>query len=74
MVANWIARTRPGRRLTAANVGSFGALLARKRGECDVGGCHLLDEATGTYNVPYLGRVLEGAPAVLVHMAMRDQG
>ncbi|HEX6511325.1 MAG TPA: molybdopterin biosynthesis protein [Chloroflexota bacterium] len=74
VLANWIARSSPGRRLTAANVGSFGALLARKRGECHLGGCHLLDEETGAYNVPYLGRVLEGAPAVLVHLAMRDQG
>ena len=74
VLANWIARTYPGRRLTATNVGSFGALLARKRGECHLGGCHLLDEASGEYNVPYLGRVLEGAPAVLVHLAMRDQG
>lgn len=74
VLANHIARKHPGRRLTAANVGSFGALLARKRGECHIGGCHLLDEETGVYNVPYLGRVLEGAPAVLVHMAMRDQG
>jgi putative molybdopterin biosynthesis protein len=74
VVANHIARTSPGRRLTAANVGSFGALLARRRGECHLGGCHLLDEETGTYNVPYLARVLEGAPALLVQMAMRDQG
>jgi putative molybdopterin biosynthesis protein len=74
VLANDIARTWPGRRLTAANVGSFGALLARKRGECHVGGCHLLDEETGVYNVPYLARVLDGRPAMLVHMAMRDQG
>jgi len=74
VLANYIARTCPGRRLSAANVGSFGALLARKRGECHLGGCHLLDEETGVYNIPDLARVLEGQPAVLVHMAMRDQG
>ena len=74
VLANHIARTWPGRRLTAANVGSFGALLARKRGESHVGGCHLLDEATGVYNLPFLARVLGGRPAVLVHLAMRDQG
>jgi putative molybdopterin biosynthesis protein len=74
VLANHIARTWPGRRLTAANVGSFGALLARKRGECHLGGCHLLDEETGVYNVPYLARVLDGQPAMLVHLAMRDQG
>jgi putative molybdopterin biosynthesis protein len=74
VLANFIARKHPGRRLSAANVGSFGCLLARKRGESHIGGCHLLDEATGMYNVPYLERMLESAPAVLVHLAMRDQG
>jgi putative molybdopterin biosynthesis protein len=74
VLANWISRTFPGHRLAAANAGSFGALLARKRNECHIGGCHLLDEETGVYNVPYLARVLEGRPAVLVHLMMRDQG
>jgi len=74
VLANFIARRHPGRRLSAANVGSFGALLARKRGESHLGGCHLLDEDSGVYNIPYLARVLEGAPAKLVHLAMREQG
>ncbi|HEU0166322.1 MAG TPA: molybdopterin biosynthesis protein, partial [Chloroflexota bacterium] len=74
VLANWIARTHPGRRLTAANVGSFGTLLARKRGESHLGGCHLLDADTGVYNIPDIQRVLEGQPVVLVHLAMRDQG
>jgi putative molybdopterin biosynthesis protein len=74
VLANFISRNHPGRRLTAANVGSFGALLARKRGESHIGGCHLLDEASGVYNIPYLERVLEGVPARLVQLAMRDQG
>src|SRR5581483_3427994 len=74
VLANFIAIHHPGSRLSAANVGSLGALLARKRGESHIGGCHLLDESSGAYNVPYLERVLEGAPALLVHLAMRDQG
>jgi len=74
VLANFIARRHPGRRLTAANVGSFGCLLARKRSESHFGGCHLLDETSGVYNVPYLKRTLEGEPAMLVHLAMRDQG
>ena len=74
VIGNYVSRTFPGHRLTAANVGSYGALLARKRGECHIGGCHLLDEESGIYNVPYLAKVLEGQPVVLVHLAMRDQG
>jgi putative molybdopterin biosynthesis protein len=36
------------------SVGSTGGLAAARRGECDLGGVHLLDPETGTYNVPYL--------------------
>lgn len=35
-------------------VGSQGGLAAAKRGECDLAGIHLLDPATGTYNLPFL--------------------
>jgi putative molybdopterin biosynthesis protein len=35
-------------------VGSTAGLEAAARGECDVAGVHLFDEATGTYNEPFL--------------------
>ena len=35
-------------------VGSTGGLQALRRGECDLAGIHLLDEATKTYNRPFL--------------------
>lgn len=35
-------------------VGSQGGLTAAHRGECDVAGIHLLDEASGEYNWPFL--------------------
>jgi putative molybdopterin biosynthesis protein len=34
--------------------GSTGGLAALKQGSCDVAGMHLLDAATGKYNIPYL--------------------
>jgi putative molybdopterin biosynthesis protein len=40
------------------SVGSQGGLAAAKRGECDVAGTHLLDEATGEYNTPFLDDTL----------------
>ncbi len=39
-------------------VGSQGGLAAAKRGECDVAGTHLLDEASGEYNTPFLDDTL----------------
>jgi len=40
-------------------VGSTAGLEAAKRGECDLAGMHLLDPASGRYNVPYLTPQLE---------------
>jgi putative molybdopterin biosynthesis protein len=45
-----------------------------KRGEAHLAGCHLLDEETGEYNVPYIQRVLPGEAIVLVHLVYREQG
>ena len=45
---------REGVRSKVLSVGSTGGLAAARRGECDLGGVHLLDPETGTYNVPYL--------------------
>ena len=39
-------------------VGSQGGLAAAKRGECDIAGSHLLDEASGQYNTPFLDESL----------------
>ncbi|MSQ12871.1 MAG: molybdopterin biosynthesis protein [Dehalococcoidia bacterium] len=60
--------------LSSSNVGSMGGLLALKRGEAHLAGCHLLDEDTGEYNVPAVRRVLEGRRVVLVHLVGRVQG
>jgi putative molybdopterin biosynthesis protein len=40
-------------------VGSLGGLAAARRGECDLAPIHLLDEASGTYNTPFLSEGLE---------------
>ena len=43
-----------GVRVKSMAVGSTGGLAAARRGECDLAGIHLMDPATGVYNVPYL--------------------
>ncbi len=63
-----------GRRLTSANVGSQGGLVALRRGEAHFAGCHLLDPETGEYNLPYLARYLSGVAVVLVTLVGREQG
>jgi putative molybdopterin biosynthesis protein len=46
-------------------VGSTGGLEAARRGECDLGGIHLLDPQTGEYNCPYLSPGLQLIPGYL---------
>ncbi|MCJ7514178.1 MAG: molybdopterin biosynthesis protein [Anaerolineales bacterium] len=62
------------RRLTSANVGSLGGLIALSRHEAHFGGCHLLDPETGEYNLPYVRRYLPGRKVILLGFVRRTQG
>ncbi|MGB9866411.1 MAG: molybdopterin biosynthesis protein [Bacillota bacterium] len=69
-----ISRYSSGARISSVNVGSLGGLMAIKRGEAHAAGVHLLDEATGEYNVPYILRYLPECKVSLVTVAQRAQG
>ncbi len=73
LMASFLRRTGSRFHLSSAHVGSLGGLLALMRGEAHMAGVHLLDEATGEYNIPYLQRYL-GRSALLVLLARREQG
>ncbi len=60
--------------VSSAHVGSMGALLALGRGEAQLGGIHLLDEADGSYNVSYVERFLPNGGVALVECVRRAQG
>ncbi len=61
-------------RLISTNVGSMGGLMAMMRGEVHFAGIHLLDPATGEYNLSYLERFMCGKSWLLVNLAIREQG
>jgi len=63
-----------GGRLSSANVGSQGGLVALRRGEAHLAGSHLLDPDTGEYNVSYIRRYLPDTPVTLVTLVGREQG
>lgn len=63
-----------GRRLASANVGSQGGLVALRRGEAHLAGSHLLDPATGEYNLSYIRQYLPGVPVRVVALVGRQQG
>jgi len=62
------------RRLTSANVGSMGGLIALSRGECHLAGSHLLDPESGEYNLEYVRRILPNLPVKIVVLVERTQG
>jgi len=69
-----LKRNFAGLKIAASNVGSLGGLLSLQRGETHIAGTHLLDAATGEYNIPDIKRSIPHAPVVLVHLVRREQG
>lgn len=59
--------------LVAGEESSRQALLGLSRGEAHVAGCHLLDDATGTYNRSWVQRLVP-FPCTLVTFASWQQG
>ncbi len=62
------------RRFVSSNVGSQGGLVALRRGEAHLAGSHLLDPATGEYNLAALRQYLPGVPLRLMVLVHREQG
>lgn len=72
LLAQFLAQR--GRRLTSANVGSLGGLMALRGGEAHLAGSHLLDPESGEYNLPHIRQYLPGLAVKVVTLAMRQQG
>lgn len=63
-----------GTRLSSANLGSVGGLIALERGEAHLAGSHLLNPDTGEYNVSYIKEYMPSTPVVVVALVYREQG
>ena len=74
LMQSFLRRQRPVVNLASAHVGSLGGLAALRRGEAHLAGCHLLDAATGEYNVAYVRRYLPDTPVAVVRLVGRTQG
>jgi molybdate-binding protein/DNA-binding transcriptional regulator YhcF (GntR family) len=79
MLVNELAHTYFGRiernaTLQLSYTGSLGGLIALAEGKTDMAGCHLWDEESGTYNLPYIHRLLPGKDLTVVTLAERRQG
>lgn len=69
-----LRRRRGNLSLSCANVGSMGGILAIRNNEAHLAGIHLLDPATGRYNVAEVEKYLPNVAWRLIHLAMRQQG
>jgi len=77
VLAQYLAAPASGgraRRLASANVGSLGGLVALRRGEAHLAGSHLLDPATGEYNLSYVRQYLPETPVQIIAWVGREQG
>jgi len=74
VLANFLKKRYPSFSLSSAHVGSMGGLMAIKKSEAHIAGTHLLDEATGEYNIPFIQRLLKGIPLKVMNLVYRKQG
>ena len=66
--------SQSGIHVSATNVGSVGGLVALGRGEAHLAGSHLLDPASGEYNLAAIRKYLSGRQVVVVGFVEREQG
>lgn len=69
-----VTRRHPDLRVLPAQAGSLAALTALQRGEAHVAGMHLLDAASGDYNVPFVRRQFAGRRVTIVTVTHWAQG
>ncbi len=74
LLATLLRRRDPRLRLSSGHVGSLGGLMALSQGRAHLGGSHLFDPETNTYNIPFIQRYLAGVPLKLINLAWRQQG
>lgn len=67
-------QSRKGQLIIPAFVGSMEGLLSLYYERADVVGCHLLDEESGTYNIPIIKQLFPNENMVLIHFVKRNVG
>ena len=74
LLATLLRRRNPRLRLSSGHVGSLGGFMALRQGRAHLGGSHLYDPETNSYNVPFIQKHLAGMPLKLINLAWRQQG
>lgn len=74
ILSRYLSKHPKGAKTVLSCVSSYHSLVNLYEGEAQIATCHLWDSKTGTYNVPYVEKLLPGISAILVHLAYRTQG
>jgi putative molybdopterin biosynthesis protein len=78
LAVTWLASHFPeiatGYSLQPVFTGSMGGLIALMERNTDLAGCHLWDESSQTYNLPFVQKLLPGKRMALLHLAERQLG
>jgi len=60
--------------MSSSHVGSMGGIMAIRRGEAHMAGCHLLDTVTGEYNLSFMKKYFPKGDVKLIRCVGREQG
>ncbi|WP_232698196.1 substrate-binding domain-containing protein [Brevibacillus daliensis] len=74
LLATRVEKEIPGVRTLRSHQGSLNGLVSLYRGEVDLASTHLFDGDSGTYNLPYIKKLLTGRPFLVVHVMKRQAG
>lgn len=73
-IASHIAEIAPGWTLQLSFKGSLGGLMSLAERKADIAGCHLWDDASGTYNLPYIRSLFPNRKIAQITLAHRRLG
>lgn len=74
LLSSRIREENPRLHLASANVGSMAGVMAIRDRQAHIAGTHLLDTATGRYNVSFVRKIMGAEGASLIILAFRMQG
>ena len=60
--------------MSSSHVGSMGGIMAIRREEAHIAGCHLLDTVTGEYNLSFMKKYFPKGDVKLIRCVGREQG
>ena len=74
LLSRHLEKRDPRIRLLRSNKGSMESLIGLFRGEVDIASSHLFDGETGTFNTPYLSKLLSGYRYIVINLVTRKAG